>query len=103
MSGHRPSVVSLGVPEPDGGARVVPVGRDEVLLQPEPRPLVAPPGGRVVSVHVLSVACHVSVQAQVINILEPKQIVSKSIYCLSHFNSLLLRAGVKTHAEVILM
>ena len=77
VSGHRPAVVSLRVPEPDGGARVVPIRRDEVLLQSEPRPLVAPPGGRVVSVHVLSVARHVSVQTQVINILEPEKIVSK--------------------------
>ena len=71
VSGHRPAVVSLGVPEPDGGARVVPVRRDEILLQSESRPLVAPPGGRVDPVHVLGVPLHVSIQAKVINILEP--------------------------------
>ena len=71
VSGHRPAVVSLWVPEPDGGARVVPVRRDEILLQPESRPLVSPPSGRVDPVHVLGVPLHVSVQAKVINILEP--------------------------------
>lgn len=86
MCGHRPAVVSLGVPESDGRARVVPVRRDEVLLQPEPRPLVAPPGGRVVAVHVLSVASHVSVQAQVINILKPKQSIKTKLLFKSIFN-----------------
>ena len=103
MSGDRPAVVSLGVPESDGRARVVPVRRDEVLLQPEPRSLVAPPGGRVVSVHVLGVASHVSVQAQVINILKPKQSIKSMSYFSIKCSSLLLRTGVKTHAEVILM
>ena len=43
-------VVSAGVAEADGRARVVAVGRDEVLLQLEPRPLVPAPRRRVVAV-----------------------------------------------------
>ena len=69
-------VVSAGVAEADGRARVVAVGRDEVLLQLEPRPLVPAARRRVVAVRVLRHLVHVALQPQVVHILKPAEVNS---------------------------
>ena len=73
-------VVSAGVAEADGRARVVAVGRDEVLLQPEPRPLVPAARRRVVAVRVLRHLVHVALQPQVVHILKPAEVNSLNVF-----------------------